>query len=44
MVYLSVVSTVKLACVSVWKFLGCFFEDMVTGGSKHRSLLKLSAA
>lgn len=43
-VYLSVVSTVKLAGVSVWKFLGDFFEDVVTGGSKHRSLLKLSAA
>lgn len=43
-VYLSVVSTVKLAGVSVWKFLGYFFEDMVTGGSKHRALLKLSAA
>ena len=33
----------KLAGVPVWKFLGDFFEDMVTGGSKHRSLLKLSA-
>ena len=43
-VYLSVVSTVKLSGVSVWKFLGDFFEDMVTGGSKHRALLKLSAA
>ena len=44
-VYLSVVvSTLKRAGVSVWKFLGDFFEDMVTGGSKHRALLKLSAA
>ena len=33
----------KLAGVPVWKFLGDFFKDMVTGGSKHRSLLKLSA-
>lgn len=30
-VYLSVVSTVKLAGQSVWRFLGDFFEDMVTG-------------
>ena len=41
---MSVVSTVKLAGVSVWRFLGDFFEDVVTGGSKHRALLKLSAA
>ncbi len=41
-VYLSIVSTVKLAGVSVWKFLGDFFEDVVTGGSKHRALLRLS--
>ena len=30
-VYLSVVSTVKLAGQSVWRFLGDFFKDMVTG-------------
>ena len=30
-VYLSVVSTVKLAGQSVWRFLGDFFEDMVAG-------------
>lgn len=41
-VYLSVVSTVKLAAQSVWRFLGDFFEDMVTGGKKHHSLLSLS--
>lgn len=41
-VYLSVVSTVKLAGQSVWRFLGDFFEDMVTGGKKHLSLLSLS--
>lgn len=41
-VYLSVVSTVKLAGQSVWRFLGGFFEDMVTGGKKHLSLLSLS--
>lgn len=41
-VYLSVLSSVKLAGVSEWKFLGDFFEDVVTGGSKHRSLLILS--
>ena len=35
---------VKLVGVSVWKFLGDFFEDVVTGGSKHRSLLSLSPA
>ena len=43
-VYLSVVSTVKLAGQSVWRFLGDFFEDMVTGGKKHLSLLSLSTA
>lgn len=32
-VYLSVVSTVNLAGVSVRRFLGDFFEDVVTGGS-----------
>ena len=41
-VYLSVVSTVKLAGQSVWRFLGDVFEDMVTGGKKHLSLLSLS--
>ena len=41
-VYLSVVSTVKLAGQSVWRFIGDFFEDMVTGGKKHLSLLGLS--
>ena len=33
-VYLSVVSTVKLAGQSVWRFLGDFFENMVTGGGE----------
>ena len=41
-VYLSVVSTVKLADQSVWLFFSDFFEDMVTGGRKHLSLLSLS--
>ena len=41
-VYLSVVSTVKLAGQSVWRFLGDFFEDIVTGGKKHLKLLSLS--
>ena len=41
-VSLSVVSTVKLAGQSVWRFLGDFFEDMVTGGKMHLSLLSLS--
>ena len=41
-VYLSVVSTVKLAGQSVWRFIGDFFEDIVTGGKKHLSLLSLS--
>lgn len=40
-VYLSVVSTVKLAGQSVWRFIGGFFVDMVTGGKKHLSLLSL---
>lgn len=40
-VYLSVVSTVKLAGQSVWRFIGDFFEDMVTGGKKYLSLLSL---
>lgn len=43
-VYLSVVSTVKLAGVSVWRFLGDFFEDVVTGGRKHLGHLRLSPA
>ena len=34
-VFLNVVSTVKLAGQSVWRFLGDFFEDIVTGGKKH---------
>ena len=42
-VYLSVVSTVKLAGVSVWRFLGDFFEDAVTGGRKHLGHLRLSS-
>ena len=41
-VYLCVVSTVKLTGQSVWRFLGDFFEDMVTGGKKYLSLLSLS--
>lgn len=43
-VYLSVVDTVKLAGVSVWRFLGDFFEDVVTGGRKHIEHLMLSSA
>ena len=43
-VYLSVVSTVKLAGVSVWRFFGDFFEDVVTGGRKHLGHLRLSSA
>jgi len=43
-VYLSVVSTVKLAGVSVWRFFGDFFEDVVTGGRKHIGHLRLSPA
>ena len=43
-VYLSVVSTVKLAGVSVWRFFGDFFEDVVTGGRKHLGHLRLSPA
>lgn len=39
-VYLSVVSTAKLAGQSVWRSLRDFFEDMV--GMKHLSLLSLS--
>ena len=41
-VYLSVVSTVKLTGLWVWRSLGDFFEDMVTGGKKHLKLLSLS--
>lgn len=33
-IYLSVVSTVKLDDQSVWRFLGDFFEDMVIGWKK----------
>lgn len=43
-VYLSVVRTVKLAGVSVWRFLVDFFEDAVTGGRKHLGHLRLSPA
>ena len=43
-VYLSVVGTVKLAGVSAWRFLGDFFEDVVTGGRKHLGHLRLSHA
>ena len=41
-VYLSVVSTVKLAGQSVWRFLWDFFEDLETGGKKHLKFLILS--
>ena len=40
--YMSIISTVRLAGVSVWKFLGDFFEDMVTGEKKHLAHLNLS--
>lgn len=43
-VYLSVVSTVKLVGVSVWRFLGDSFEDAVTGGRKRLGHLRLSPA
>ena len=43
-IYLSVVITVKLAGVSVWRFFGDFFEDVVTGGRKHPGHLRLSPA
>jgi len=43
-VYLSVVSTVKLSGVSVWRFLGDSFEDAVTGGRKHLGHQRLSPA
>jgi len=39
-----VLSTVKLAGVSVWLFLGDFFEDAVTGGRKQLGHLRLSPA
>ena len=39
-----VLHTVKLAGVSVWLFLGDFFEDVVTGGRKHLERLRLSPA
>lgn len=40
-VYLSVVRTVKLDDQSVWRFLGDFFDDMVTGWKNHLSFLSL---
>lgn len=40
-VYLSVVSTVKLDDQSVWRSLGDFFDDMVTGWKNHLSFLSL---
>lgn len=40
-VYLIVVSTVKLDDQSVWRFLGDFFDDMVTGWKNHLSFLSL---
>lgn len=43
-VYLSVVSTVKFAGVSVWSFLGDFFEDVVTGGRTHLEHMRVSPA
>ena len=43
-VNLSVVGTVKLAGVSVWRFFGDFFGDVVTGGRKHLGHLRLSPA
>lgn len=42
--YHSIVSTVLMKGVSVWKFLGAFFEDIVSGDTKHLGMLKLSAA
>lgn len=41
-VYLSIVSTVKFADQSLWRFLRDFYVDMVTGVKKHLSLLSLS--
>ena len=35
---------VKLAGVSVRRFFGDFFEDVVTGGRKHLVHLRLSPA
>ena len=40
-VYLSVVRTVKLDDQSVWRILGDFFDDMVTGWKNHLSFLSL---
>ena len=31
-----------IECLPVWRFLGDFFEDMVTGGKKYLKLLSLS--
>lgn len=42
--YHSIVSTVLMKMVSVWKFLGAFFEDIVSGETRHLGMLKLSAA
>ena len=42
--YHSIVSTVLMKGVSVWKFFGAFFEDIATGGNRHLELLKMSAA
>lgn len=42
--YHSIVSTVLMKGVSVWKFLGAFFEDIVSSESRHLGMLKLSAA
>lgn len=43
-IYLSVVSAVKLAGVSVWHFLGDIFEDVVTCGRQHIGHMRLSLA
>ena len=40
----SVASTVKLAGLSVWRFLGDFFENFVTGRRKHLEHLRRSPA
>ncbi len=40
-VYLSVVSMVKFAGVSVWRFLGDFFEDAVTGSKTIQEYNKI---
>ena len=44
MAYMGIISTVRLAGVSAWRFLGDFFDDMVTGGKKHLAHLRLSLA